>query len=129
MGYGRARVTSALALLAAVAVGCGGNSDAAEGDGVRAVATTGMIAWAVAEVGGDRVRVEGLMGPGVDPHLYKATASDVRKLSEADIIFYNGLHLEAAMGELLGEMSSRLPTVAVTRALTASSLTPITRSN
>ena len=117
------RRVAALGTLAALVVGCGGTSEAASGDaGVRAVATTGMIGWAVESVGGDRVTVEALMGPGVDPHLYKATASDVRKLSDADVIYYNGLHLEAAMAELLEEMSARRPTVAVTRGLDPDSL-------
>ncbi|MGH7506135.1 MAG: metal ABC transporter solute-binding protein, Zn/Mn family, partial [Longimicrobiales bacterium] len=74
----------------------------------------GMIADIVARVGGERVRVEGLMGPGIDPHLYKASAGDVRSLARADIIFYNGLHLEAAMAEVLEEMGERVRSVAVT---------------
>ena len=106
---------------ALLTTGCGAVATPDDGT-VHAVATTGMIGWMVAEVGGGRVSVEALMGPGVDPHLYKASASDVRKLGEADVIFYNGLHLEAAMGEVLEEMGSRLPTVAVTRALDTDSL-------
>src|SRR5687768_18562165 len=95
------------ALAAALLAGACGTAKGPVDDGaaVHAVATTGMIGWVVAEVGGERVSVEALMGPGVDPHLYKATASDVRKLSDADVVFYNGLHLEAAMGEVLEEMS------------------------
>ncbi|MDQ2669234.1 MAG: zinc ABC transporter substrate-binding protein, partial [Gemmatimonadota bacterium] len=53
--------------------------------------------------------------PGVDPHLYKATPGDVRELTRADIVFYNGLHLEAAMGEVLEHMGERVRTVPVTR--------------
>ncbi|HUF13441.1 MAG TPA: zinc ABC transporter substrate-binding protein [Longimicrobiales bacterium] len=121
-GAGRVVLLTLVAAQGAFAAACGRRSDAAPSNGVRAVATTSMIAWAVAEVGGTRVEVEGLMGPGVDPHLYKATASDVRKLAEADVIFYNGLHLEAAMGELLEEMSARRPTVAVTRTISRDSL-------
>ncbi|MFO7587765.1 MAG: zinc ABC transporter substrate-binding protein, partial [Gemmatimonadota bacterium] len=59
------------------------------------------------------VAVAGLMGPGVDPHLFKASAGDVRALAAADAVFYSGLHLEAAMGEVLEEMSERTPTFAV----------------
>lgn len=81
---------------------------------LQAVATIGMITDVVSEVGGSRVHVEGLMGPGVDPHLFKASAGDVRRLAGADVIFYNGLHLEAAMAEVLEEMSDRKPTFAVT---------------
>jgi manganese/zinc/iron transport system substrate-binding protein len=82
---------------------------------IRVVTTTGMIADVVKNVGGDRVSVEALMGPGVDPHLYKASEGDVIRLQEADVIFYNGLHLEAQMGkvlERLNEFGKR--TVAVT---------------
>ena len=116
---GRAAVALAL-----MVTGCGVAPGPAADDGapVDAVATTGMIGWVVEQVGGERVSVDALMGPGVDPHLYKATASDVRKLGEADVVFYNGLHLEAAMGEVLEEMSGRLPTVAVTRGLDPDSL-------
>jgi manganese/zinc/iron transport system substrate-binding protein len=80
---------------------------------IRVVATIGMITDIVQQVGGERVEVNGLMGPGVDPHLYKASAGDVDLLSQADIIFYNGLHLEAAMSDVLEQMEARLPTVAV----------------
>ncbi len=81
---------------------------------IRAVTTIGMISDIVRNVGGERVQVIGLMGPGVDPHLYKATEGDVIRLLEADVVFYNGLHLEAKMGEVLERMRSRTRTVAVT---------------
>jgi manganese/zinc/iron transport system substrate-binding protein len=81
---------------------------------INIVATIGMITDITQIVGGEYVRVTGLMGPGVDPHLYKASAGDVDRLSKADIIFYNGLHLEAKMGEVLERMSGRIKTVAVT---------------
>ncbi len=81
---------------------------------IKAVCTIGMIADIVQVVGGDRVVAEGLMGAGVDPHLYKASEGDVRKLAEADIIFYNGLNLEGKMGDLFVRMSSTRPTVPVT---------------
>lgn len=61
------------------------------------VATTSIIADTVREIGGDAVRVDALMGPGIDPHTYKASEGDVARIAEADIIFYNGLHLEARM--------------------------------
>lgn len=69
---------------------------------VQVVTTTNFITDLVQQVGGDRVRVEGLMGPGVDPHLYKASAGDVRKLSRAELVFYGGLDLEGKMVEILG---------------------------
>jgi manganese/zinc/iron transport system substrate-binding protein len=96
---------SLLALIFILAfTACGGEATQEEvgGDGPFNVVTTiGMIADIAENVGGEHVTVTGLMGPGVDPHLYKASAGDVNRLQEADIIFYNGLHLEAAMGEVL----------------------------
>jgi manganese/zinc/iron transport system substrate-binding protein len=81
---------------------------------VRAVATTGMIADIVKNIGGERVQVTSLMGPGVDPHLYKASEGDVQSLGEADVIFYNGLHLEAGMARVLERMQDYRRTAAVT---------------
>jgi manganese/zinc/iron transport system substrate-binding protein len=108
---------AAAALLAAVLLlaGCdpwAEETAAAEGR-LRVVATIGMISDVAAQIGGDRVYVQGLMGPGVDPHLYKARAGDVRRLARADLVLYNGLHLEAAMGEVLEELGRRRHTVAV----------------
>lgn len=73
----------------------------------RAVATVGMIADVVREVAGDRADVEGLIGEGVDPHLYKPTRSALIALSQADIIFYNGLMLEGKMGDILVRMARK----------------------
>src|SRR5215213_2401672 len=82
---------------------------------INIVTTTGMIADITKNVGGDRVQVTALMGPGVDPHLYKASEGDVLRLQEADVIFYNGLHLEAQMGRVLERLNEfGLKTVAVT---------------
>lgn len=80
---------------------------AAEAAPIRVTATTGMVADVVKNVGGDRVEVIELMGPGVDPHLYKASQGDVGRLSRADAIFYNGLHLEGKMSGLLVKMARR----------------------
>lgn len=65
------------------------------------VATVGMVEDAVRRVAGDRAEVIGLMGPGVDPHLYKPTRSDVQRMMRADVIFYNGLLLEGKMTDAL----------------------------
>jgi manganese/zinc/iron transport system substrate-binding protein len=82
---------------------------------INIVTTTGMIADITRNVGGDRVQVTSLMGPGVDPHLYKASEGDVLRLQEADVIFYNGLHLEAQMGDVLERLNEfGIKTVAVT---------------
>lgn len=83
------------------------------GEPVAVVATTNFIADTVREIGGDRVEVTGLMGAGVDPHLYKASAGDVEDLRDADAIFYGGLHLEGKMGDLLEKLAERQTTQAV----------------
>jgi manganese/zinc/iron transport system substrate-binding protein len=80
---------------------------------INVVTTTGMIADAVDNVGGERVDVTNLMGPGIDPHLYKASEGDVSRMANADIIFYNGLGLEAQMGEVFQQMRGQIVTVAV----------------
>jgi len=89
---------------------------------LQVVTTIGMIKDMVENVGGPRVAVTGLMGPGIDPHLYKASEGDVRKLYRADVIFYGGLHLEAKMGEVLEEMGARTRTVAVSNAISRARL-------
>jgi len=87
---------------------------ALDGETIRVVATIGMITDAVEHVGGRRVEVEGLMGPGIDPHLYKASEGDLRRLERADVIFYGGLHLEAKMAEVLERIEDQRATKAVT---------------
>lgn len=67
---------------------------------VRVTTTVGMITDIIRNIGGDRIIVTGLMGPGVDPHLYKPSARDVTRLGDADIIFYGGIELEGRMTEL-----------------------------
>ena len=81
---------------------------------IRVVTTIGMISDIVQNVGGARVNATGLMGPGIDPHLYKASEGDVARLAGADLIFYNGLHLEGRMSGVLERMQDRVKTVAVT---------------
>jgi manganese/zinc/iron transport system substrate-binding protein len=121
-----------LALAAACAVlaaGCGPITDAtlpdlSDRETIRVVTTVGMIADAVEHVGGERVEVEGLMGPGIDPHLYKASEGDVRRLERADVIFYGGLHLEAKMADVLERIGERRLTRAVTDGIPRSRLIP-----
>jgi manganese/zinc/iron transport system substrate-binding protein len=103
---------------------CSGESDSMkDADGrIRAVATIGMIADVVRNVGGDHVHITGLMGPGIDPHLYRARESDVSAMARADVIFYNGLHLEARMADVFARMRGRTRTVAVAEAVPKDSL-------
>ena len=103
--------------------GCGGEAGSPSGKAarregpLRIVATTSIIADAARRIAGEHAQVEALMGPGVDPHLYKASESDVRRLGDADLILYNGLHLEGKMGDILTKMARNRPVVAVSEDL------------
>ena len=68
---------------------------------LNVVTTTTMITDLVKNIGGDSINLQGLMGSGVDPHLYKASEGDVSKLVNADVIFYNGLHLEGKLVDVV----------------------------
>lgn len=90
---------------------------------LNVVTTTTMITDLVKNIGGDAINLEGLMGSGVDPHLYKASEGDVSKLANADIIFYNGLHLEGKLVEVFEKMhSQKTKTIAISDALDKSTL-------
>jgi manganese/zinc/iron transport system substrate-binding protein len=117
----RLRLIAALllaGLAVALASGCVASAD---GDGdvsgrqIRVATTTNFITDLARRVGGDRVRVNGLMGPGVDPHMYKASAGDVKTLAEADLVLYGGLELEGKMADVFERLAEHRPTVAVTR--------------
>jgi manganese/zinc/iron transport system substrate-binding protein len=82
----------------------------------KAVATIAMIGDVARNVAGDCVEVETLMGAGVDPHLYQASAGDVRLFRDADAILYSGYSLEGQLGDVLGRMGEEKPTVAVSPA-------------
>jgi manganese/zinc/iron transport system substrate-binding protein len=93
---------------------CGQKAEQQKTDGkLNIVVTTGMIADMVKNIGGEQVTVTALMGPGVDPHLFKASQGDIGKLSRADAIFYNGLHLEGKMTDILQKMSRSKPVLPV----------------
>jgi manganese/zinc/iron transport system substrate-binding protein len=120
-----AAATAALLLIAAVLGGCGANgggSSSGSGGKVKVTSTIGMISDVVKEIGGEHVEVTGIMKAGVDPHLYKASEGDIGRLDQADIIFYNGLHLEGKMVEILEKMAEDKPTVAVSKNIGESQL-------
>ncbi|WP_405205672.1 metal ABC transporter solute-binding protein, Zn/Mn family [Aquimarina sp. LLG6339-5] len=90
---------------------------------LNVVTTTTMITDLVKNIGGDLITIEGLMGSGVDPHLYKASEGDVTKLVDADVIFYNGLHLEGKLVEVFEKMGTQnIKTIAVGEVLDKSIL-------
>lgn len=112
----------ALAVIFALAAGCGGKGEVASDGRLRVVTTTGQVGDLAQRVGGDRVQVTTLMGPGVDPHLYKASAGDLERLLAADLVLSNGLHLEAKMGEVLERMEGGTKSRAVAAAIPESLL-------
>lgn len=92
----------------------GPDSAVAGQDGVvKVVTTTNFVTDTVARIGGDRVEVTGLMGPGVDPHLYKASAGDVQTLRDAELVVYVGLFLEGKMQEVLERVAEDKPVLAI----------------
>ncbi len=88
----------------------------------RIVCTTSMIADVVQELVGDKMTVVWLMGPGVDPHLYRPSEGDIQQLNKANIIFYNGLHLEAKMIPLFKHFQDKKDVVQITKNIPESSL-------
>ncbi|OEK09859.1 manganese transporter [Flavivirga aquatica] len=85
------------------------------------ITTTSMITDLVKNIGGDHINLQGLMGSGVDPHLYKASEGDVSKLANADVIFYNGLHLEGKLVDIFEKMKNK-KTIAISDALDKNTL-------
>ena len=93
-----------------------------QGRSLQIVCTTGMLGDALTRITGDRAEIITLMGPGVDPHLYKATQGDLRALTNADLVFYNGLHLEGKMVEVLKKLARLKPVIALAERIDTSLL-------
>lgn len=91
---------------AAALLGCSKETETKNSSGkIQVVTTTTMVTDLVKQVGGDKIEAQGLMGAGVDPHLYKALASDITKLQRAEVIFYSGLLLEGKMQDVFAKMA------------------------
>ena len=93
-----------VAMMLLISCGKGG---ATSGKKIKVTTTTTMLTDLVKTIGGDKVEVTGLMGEGVDPHLYSASAGDIEKLGNADIIVYGGLHLEGKMTEIFEKLTAQ----------------------
>jgi manganese/zinc/iron transport system substrate-binding protein len=93
------------------------NSATAKGYPIKVTCTVAMVADVVREIGGEHVAVTQLMGPGVDPHLYKATSDDIAALSRADLVIYSGLMLEGKMTDLFVRVGRTKPVFAITERL------------
>lgn len=105
-------------LAIAFALGAGSLAPAeAQEPRLKVVATTGMIADSARQIGGDAVEVQALMGPGVDPHAYRQTRTDIAAMTRADLVLWHGLYLEAQMEEFFAELGKRRRVVAVAEAL------------
>ena len=98
-------------LLSVILLISGCTNDEKRGGKKRILTTTGMVGDAAKNLLGDLAEVQVLMGPGVDPHLYKASQGDMVRLSEADIIIYSGHHLEGKMTDIFEKMSTTKPVI------------------
>jgi manganese/zinc/iron transport system substrate-binding protein len=105
------------AALAAFAGLMGSGSALAQSGPFKVVATTGMIADAARQVGGDLVEVKALMGPGVDPHAYRQTRTDIVAMTQADLVLWHGLYLEAQMEDFMRDLARKRKVAAVAEAL------------
>lgn len=103
--------------LAATSAACALPQLASAASVLNVVATTGMIADTARQIGGAEVAVRALMGPGVDPHSYRQTRSDIVAMTRADLVLWHGLDLEAQMEEFLLKLARRTPAVAVGEAV------------
>lgn len=106
-----------IGVLLTVCAFLGGAPAGASAETLRVVATTSMIADAVRQVAGPRAEVTALMGPGVDPHAYRQTRSDIARVLRADLVLWHGLYLEAQMEEFFKALETRKPVVAVGEAV------------
>ncbi|MCI0652235.1 MAG: zinc ABC transporter substrate-binding protein [Planctomycetes bacterium] len=126
----RAAAIALLSLAAALAPGCDGKTSGAEGEHsarsretahvslrgappFNVTCTVGMLADVIRQVGGERLAVTALLGPGTDPHLYVATSGDRERLLSSQVVFFCGHHLEGKMGDVLRALEQRVPTLAV----------------
>lgn len=137
------RVTSALLLAVLLVAACGQQAPVAQpttapaaeaepaaaeplAEPLNVVATTQQIADTVQNIGQDNINLTLLLGPGIDPHTYVATESDIATFQNADVIFYNGLLLEAQMSRVLDQIAE---SGAVTVVGVADQLDPLTLLN
>lgn len=88
------------------------------------VCTTTMLADTVRILSGnsDDINIITIMGPGIDPHLYRAREGDVHRIANANLVLYHGLHLEGKLGDLFAGMQVYVPTVAITEVINPAKL-------
>jgi len=114
---GRKLLSMASGLLVLMLVGLGVVPAAQAQQKLNVVATTSMIADALKQIGGNRVEVTALMGPGVDPHIYRQTRSDISAMTKADAVFWHGLYLEAQLESFFKDLAKRKTVIALAETL------------
>ncbi len=114
-----------IGLLFMVAACSSGLRPSPEKEMISIVCSTGILADAVSRVTGATAEVQSLMGSGVDPHSYRATQGDVQRLRMADLILYNGLHLEGKMQSVLESLGESKPVLAYTDFLDPAAFIPV----
>lgn len=118
-----------LFIISAFAVMSCGKKEESKNNTPLIVCTTGMIADGIQNIVGDFAEVKAIMGEGTDPHLYKATPSDQQLLMKADIIVYNGLHLEGKMADILEKLSQSKNVISMTEKIDHQKLRKIDELN
>lgn len=108
------RIYWLILLMLVGAVGCERPGTGGSGGKVRVVATTTLVGDLIRQIGGEKIDLTVIMPAGVDPHTYKPSTEDLGNIAAADLIFYNGLHLEGKMVELF-EHKLAEKSVAITR--------------
>lgn len=124
MQYHFLKALSIIFILSIFLVSCqsGGEEERQSGK-LRILCSTTMLRDLAETIGGEAVEVQGLMGAGIDPHLYKASESDMRKISESDLLLYNGLHLEGKLEDVFQKIQKRgKPVLAIGELLDKSKL-------
>ena len=115
-----------LVIICSAVLGCASKKDTHQGAAVpkklHVVATTSIVADTVKNIGKGALTVEALMDPGVDPHLYKASPGDIAKMNKADLILYNGLHLEGKMSDVLEKLGRKKSTYAIAQPISKEKL-------
>jgi manganese/zinc/iron transport system substrate-binding protein len=118
---GKIKAGFVLTLVMVVMAACGTGEDVSSNgedanekeEIIHVVTTIAQIGEPISKIGGDLIEVESLMGPSVDPHLYNPTQSDISKVGKADVIFYNGLNLEANMVDMFEQIGESKPALGI----------------
>ena len=108
------RRSALLAIMLASALGAG---PAVAQEKLKAVATFSILADLVKNVGGERVEVASLVGPGSDAHVYAPSPADAKKLADAKIVFTNGLGFEGWIARLIKASATKAPNVVATKGI------------